>query len=146
MVNYFCLIFFILVISRDFELAVSDTIKLCACDFSPCAGSCQVFNAEECQPFEQCFNELNGRFGYIYPKIQGDEAVVNVYVDANCTIEKFDPEYNGWRGFCDSNCWSTRSMVGADGCISSSSSSSSFSSLNVFSLYFLGALLFSIPH
>ena len=143
MVNYFSHLFSVLVFSRVLEVAVTGTIKLCACDVSPCAGKCQVFNTEQCQPFEQCFNELNGRFGYVYPKIKEgteDEAVVHVYVDDACTIEKFDPETNGWAGFCDTNCWSTRSMIGADGCTSSSSSSSSSISFVSLTLSFLAFL------
>mmetsp|Transcript_12285 Transcript_12285/g.21575 ORF Transcript_12285/g.21575 Transcript_12285/m.21575 type:complete len:292 (-) Transcript_12285:221-1096(-) len=94
-------------------------VTLCGCPESACPGNCNVFAMNQCQPFYQCFLEANGIFGHVHPKLDSTdgEVVVEVFNDEACQNPRFeDPASNGWKGSCDSTCWSKISKIGAQGC------------------------------
>ena len=93
-------------------------VRLCGCPQSACPENCNIFSMNECQPMYTCFLEGNGLFGYVRPEFDSDgEVLVRVYTDGTCQTQKFDPASNGFKGSCDSDCWSTVSKIGAQGCI-----------------------------
>jgi hypothetical protein len=135
----FLSVFFMMPLTVLPAVAVStDTITLCACPMSACAGRCRDYRIGECQQFDQCFDEINGIFGYVQPELlPGDEEViVTVFYDENCnSTPLFDSSLNGWQGYCSTKCWSTRSMIGSGGCFSSGTLSDSASSGDSFFRY-----------
>jgi hypothetical protein len=66
--------------------------------------------------------------------------------EAERKTERFDPTTNGWTGFCNTACWSTKYSIGAGKCTSDDSSASNREGA-ILSLYFvvIAAALWSIP-
>jgi hypothetical protein len=98
--------------------AQEEIVRLCGCpESSACPDNCGFYALGECQPLYQCFLEANGIFGYTKPERAADgDILVHMYHDADCETKKFDTETNGFKGACDSECWSTTSNIGAQFC------------------------------
>lgn len=105
----------------------SGSIQLSAsCTDSACPGKHQTFPIGVCSLMYQCFQEANGKFGYIYPRIVDREkevVAVDIYDvnDIDCSgAKRFeDPLSVGWMGTCSDECWgelTSQIGVGPMGC------------------------------
>jgi len=115
---------FIALICAGTTEAENNCMQLCGCPVvSACPARCGTFELGKCQPFYQCFRELNGLFGYVLPVGDfetSENITVDVYNDEKCTQLRFtDPVMYGWEGSCSSDCWGpgpNSSKIGARAC------------------------------